>query len=53
MSIPLVLIEGQTAKRYVDGKPTHKAESEYALTAEEVEAFRVAPEEIPTNDEAA
>jgi len=53
MSIPLVLTVGKKATRYVDGKITDRAESEYPLTAEEIESFRTKPETIPDDPEAA
>lgn len=51
MSVPLVLIVGKTATRFVAGKETHRAESEFQLTAEEIELFRVAPETLPEDND--
>ena len=53
MTVPLVLLEGNSVKRYVNGKCTDKAEATRPLTPEEIEAFRLNPNIIDDDPEAA
>lgn len=51
--MPLVVIEGNKATRYFGVKVTHKAELYEHATPEDIEQFRVNPESVPEEPEAA